>query len=87
MGLLQAQVPVDSCVISRLPQPGLTRSVIVVNRPKELGAIPLEAANAAITVVREQCQQQLRGFPSWVLASMSFGTPVPTPKSVASREA
>jgi DNA-binding transcriptional LysR family regulator len=83
--LLQAQVPVDSCVISPLPQPGLTRSLIVVNRPKELGAIPREAANAAVDVIREQCQRHLRAFPSWVLAAMSFGEQAPAAKPALSR--
>lgn len=83
--LLQAQVPLDSCVISPLPEPGLSRSLTVVNRPKELGAIPREAASTAVTVIREQCQQHLRRLPSWVLASMSFGDRAQTPKPPISR--
>lgn len=71
--LMHAQVPLDSCVISPLPQPGLTRSLVVVNRPKELGRIPREAASTVQRVIREQSQQHLRRLPSWVLASMNFG--------------
>lgn len=71
--LMQAQVPVDSCVISPLPPPGLTRSLIVVNRPRELGAIPREVASTAVAVIREQCQRHLHGFPSWMLTALSFG--------------
>jgi DNA-binding transcriptional LysR family regulator len=74
--LIEAGVPLASLGMRPLPDEGLTRTITLVCRHKELGTAASKAASASVLAVRDQCSQAFIGQASWILERMRFGRDV-----------
>jgi len=72
--LLDADVSLKSIAVHALPPPGLTRSLTVISRHRELGPAPRELCSAAVHELRLRCQQQLGKTHPWIYQAMEFGS-------------